>query len=296
MQCSKCHRDAIVFQSYSGLHLCGQHVAADVDAKAKKMIRAHQWLKPGDHIAVALSGNKSSGALLYFLKQLTAERRNIRISAITIDDGVGNSSDTSRIKRIADLLDTECFTGSSEEESVTVVDTAAQKKNDPITSLDCHSNSSLQLDKVAQQHGITKIALAISLDDAAGAVLESVIRGEVERLNGKPCPETIPRISPFISVTAAEVSLYADLLGLGDEPAVHPEQIDGLHKDVNAMLDGFTNNHPATKYALMNLGENIAAFPMGIAGLIQACEWYGKYLQGCFNDGSTQVEVTNGTR
>ena len=125
-------------------------------------------------------------------------------------------------------------------------------------------------------------------------MLESVIRGDVVRLGGKPCPETIPRISPFISVTAAEVALYADIFGLGDEHAVHPEQGDGLHKDVNTMLDMFTNNHPATKYALLNLGEELAGFPSDIAGLIRACEWYGEYPQGCCNDGSTQGEVTNG--
>jgi len=295
MQCSKCLRDEIIFQPYSGLHLCDQHVIADVNAKAKKMIRAHQWLKCGDHIAVALSGNKSSGALLYFLKQLTAERRDIRISAIMIDKGPTVINSTSHAKRIADLLDTECFTGSYEDESLTGIDKVAQKTKD-ITSFDCHPHSSLLLDKVAQQHGITKIALAISLDDAAGAVLESVIRGDMERLNGNPCQETIPRITPFISVTEAEVSLYADLLGLSDEHAVPPEQKDGLHKDVNVMLDRFTNNHPATKYALMNLGENIAVFPRGITGLIQACEWYGKYTPECFNDRSIKAEVKNGAR
>ena len=296
MQCSKCLRDEIIFQPYSGLHLCDQHVIADVNAKAKKMIRAHQWLKCGDHIAVALSGNKSSGALLYFLKQLTAERRDIRISAIIIDKDPTDLTSFSRAKRIAELLDTECITGSYEDESVTGIDTVSKKTKDPCPALDCHSQRSLLLNKVAQQHGITKIALAISLDDAAGAVLESVIRGDMERLNGNPCQETIPRITPFISVTEAEVSLYADLLGLSDEHAVPPEQKDGLHKDVNVMLDRFTNNHPATKYALMNLGENIAGFPRGITGLIQACEWYGKYTPECFNDRSIKAEVKNGAR
>ena len=294
MQCSKCHRDAIIFQSYSGLHLCGQHVAADVDAKAKKMIRAHQWLKPGDHIAVLLSGNRSSSALLYFLKQLTAERRDIRISAIKIDEEPTGLNFTSSAKWIAELLDTECFTGSSEEDPVTGVDTVAQKTKNPFPSLDCHPHSFHLLERIAQQHGITKIALAISLDDAAGAVLESVIRGDVERLTGNPCPETIPRISPFISVTAAEVSLYAALCGFGNEQGLSPEQGDGLHLDTVAMLDSYTNNHPSTKYALLNLGENLAGSEKGIAGLIQTCEWYGKYQRGCGNDGSTQGEVTNG--
>ncbi|MDO9034987.1 MAG: tRNA(Ile)-lysidine synthase [Methanoregula sp.] len=275
MQCSKCPRNAIVFQSYSGLHLCDQHVAEDVKAKAKKMIRAHQWLRYGDHISVALSDNKSA-ALLYFLKQLTAERRDIRISAITINQESTGFNINSHAKRIAELLDTECFTGSSEDESVTVFDTISQKAKDPTMSVYCHPHRCLPLDKVAQQHGVTKIALGITLDDAACAVLESVIRGDVERLGFKHCVETIPRISPFISVTAAEVSLYAAHCGFKNEPAISPDLGDGLHKDTVALLDRFTNNHPATKYALMNLGKNLAGFPGGISGLIRACEWLQK--------------------
>jgi tRNA(Ile)-lysidine synthase TilS/MesJ len=296
MQCSKCHRDSIVFQSYSGLYLCSQHIIADVEAKAKKRIRAHQWLKSGDHIAVVLSGDKTSSALLYFLKHLTAGRRDIRISAITSNDGSGDPSDTSRIRRIAELQDTDCITGSWQEESGVMTNAVTLCTEENSASPDCHPHRFLLPERIAQQHGITKIALGITLDDAAGAVLESIIRGDVERLGGKPCRETIPRISPFIAVAAAEVSLYADISGLDDEPAVHPEQGDDLHKDVNTLLYSFTNHHPATKYALLNLGEELAGFSQGIAGLIRACECYGKYRHGCCNDGSTQGVVTNGAR
>jgi tRNA(Ile)-lysidine synthase TilS/MesJ len=48
---------------------------------------------PGDHIAVALSGDAGSSALLYFLKKLTASRRDIRISAITVDEGIAGYRD-----------------------------------------------------------------------------------------------------------------------------------------------------------------------------------------------------------
>src|SRR4030043_1868131 len=88
MQCDKCRKTAVLFQEYSGQHLCSQHFEADVEAKAKHEIRRHQWMSPGDHIAVALSGDSCSSALLYFLKKLTANRRDIRISAISIDEGI----------------------------------------------------------------------------------------------------------------------------------------------------------------------------------------------------------------
>ena len=295
MQCSKCHRNAIIFQPYSGLHLCGQHVAADVEAKAKKMIRAQGWLEPGDHIAVLLSHNKSSSALLYFLKQLTVQRRDIRITAITIADGTGAHSDTFCAKRIADDLDTELLEVSLSEESGIITEESSEKNQD-ISSLPLFPTArSILLDRIAQRHGITKIALEISLDDAAGVVLESVIRGDVEKLiSGVSYQDALIRICPFISVTAAEISLYAALCGCGEEQAINPEQGDGLHKDTVAMLNDYTSNHPATKYALLNLGENLAGFPTGIAGIIQACEWYREYQRGCCNDGSIECVVKNG--
>ena len=70
MLCSKCRRRAIIYQRYSGLHLCKAHFIADFEAKAKRAIRTHHWIIPDDRIAVALSGGKDSSALLFFLKKL----------------------------------------------------------------------------------------------------------------------------------------------------------------------------------------------------------------------------------
>ncbi|PKL58236.1 MAG: hypothetical protein CVV34_03355, partial [Methanomicrobiales archaeon HGW-Methanomicrobiales-5] len=117
MQCSKCHRDAILFQPYSGVHLCDQHVVKDVEAKAKKMIRVQGWLRPGDHIAVLLTEDKNSSALLYFLKQLTAQRSDITVSAIIIANGPDAQCKMSRAKRITGMLDTELLVVSWPEDA-----------------------------------------------------------------------------------------------------------------------------------------------------------------------------------
>ncbi|MFA4849765.1 MAG: tRNA(Ile)-lysidine synthase [Methanoregula sp.] len=295
MQCSKCHRDAIVFQPYSGLHLCDRHLIADVEAKAKKIIRAQGWLKTGDHIAVLLFGDRSSSALLFFLKKLTIQRRDIKVSAIAIVDRTGTHSDISYPKRIADGLKTDLFEMSLTEESWIGADTITGKKQD-ISSLPVFPEShSILLDKIAQQHGITKIAWGLCLDEVAGVVLGCVIRGDGEKLVMRSSgQDDILRICPFIAVTAAEISLYANISGVGTEQTPDPEHRDMLHKDTIVMLDAYTNNHPATKYALLNLGENLAGFTTGIAGLIHACEWYGKYQQRCDNDRSTPEDVKYG--
>ena len=297
MKCSKCLQDAIIFQPYSGLHLCGQHIIADVDAKAKKVIRAHGWLKPGDHIAVLLCGDQSGSALLYFLKKLTAQRHDIRITAIIITNKKSANSDTLHAKRIAERLDTEFLEVSWSEESETVT-RIFTVKNPDISSLPMFPTShSILPESIAQKHGITKIAWGLCLDGAACVVLDQVIRGDGGKLvRNSSTMDTLIRICPFIAVTAAEVSLYAELCGFRDEKIINPEPGDGLHKDVNDMLDSYTNDHPATKYALLNLGENLMNLTTGIAGLIYACECYGKYRRGGCNTGSVPNGVTNGTR
>lgn len=298
MQCSRCSRDAIVFQPYSGLHLCNQHLIADVEAKAKKMIRAQGWLRPGDHIAVILQGDQSSSALLFFLKHLTAQRHDIQITAITIADGTGGRSNSSRAKRVAEeCQDTEFIEMSWPEESDCCAEISTGISRVPSSLPVSHLSHSIWLDMIARKHGITKIAWGLCLDDAAAVVLGNIIRGNGENLvGGTPNLDALPRICPFISVTAAEVSLYATHCGLGEGLEPGPAHSVCMYKDTVAILDAYTNNHPATKYALLNLGENLAGPHKGITGLINTWEGYWECQRGCCNDSLRQNEVTNGTR
>lgn len=85
MQCSKCKREAILYQPYSGQNLCGEHLVADIEAKAKRTIRQHGGIQPGDHIAVISCGNAAENALFFFLRKLTGKRRDIRVSEILVE-------------------------------------------------------------------------------------------------------------------------------------------------------------------------------------------------------------------
>jgi hypothetical protein len=82
MQCSKCRNEGIIFQPYSGQHLCREHFIADFEAKAKRAIRVHRWMQPQDSVAVVMSGDPADHALLFFFRKLTAYRRDIRLSEV----------------------------------------------------------------------------------------------------------------------------------------------------------------------------------------------------------------------
>jgi len=201
MQCSICHNDPVIYQPYSGQHLCREHFIASVDAKVKRDIRRHHWLLPNDHIGVVQDGDLPGKTLLFFLTNLTRDRKDIRISAISSGAGIPPGV------------------------------------------------------------GLTKLAIATMLEDAATSVLASVLRGQPgqqilsERVGD--CP-AIPVIVPFSHIPAEEIVLYGRLHGIsGDVPAV-PQEPDPFLSDVKLLLADYSGRHPGTPHAVVNLGESLA--------------------------------------
>jgi len=200
MQCSICHNDPVIYQPYSGQHLCREHFIASVDAKVKRDIRRHHWLLPNDHIGVLHDGDLTGKTLLFFLTNLTRDRKDIRVSAISAGAGI------------------------------------------------------------PAEAGLTKLALATTLEDAATSVLASILRGQPgqqilpEHIGD--CP-TLPVIVPFSHIPAEEIVLYGRLHGIsGDVPAV-PKGFDPFLCEVRSLLADYSGRHPATPHAVLNLGESL---------------------------------------
>lgn len=239
MQCHKCRNEAVLFQPYSGRHLCGRHLAMDIEARAKHSIRSHRWLSPGDHIALIISGDTKSGALLSFMKKLTADRRDIRLSAVPAGGEIPEKGNRSAAMKVAALFGIPCIEMPLPDGSGT-----------------------------ALQNNVTKIALAISLDDIAQDVLGQFLFGDTGRLvhprpNGS---SPVPVICPFLAVPSDELNLYWDCQGTGIDLVPSSPHRKGLQKNTTAFLEEYSNRHPATKFALLHLGEqlsngNAAALP-----------------------------------
>jgi tRNA(Ile)-lysidine synthase TilS/MesJ len=230
MQCNMCRNEAVFFQPASGRYLCDRHLVWDIEARAKRSIRSHHWMKTGDHIAVAVTGSRNSAALLLFLKKLTAARRDIRLSAVPPDGrGTGTEGPSVTVK-IAESLRIPCI-GTSHPGGT------GNSARDPVT----------------------KIAIATSLDDIAQDVLGEFLFGNTERL-GLPRPgegTRIPEIYPFIAIPSGELDLYWEIEGPGiDLPRALPDH-DPLRQETGVLLERYCRRHPATKYALLHLGEEL---------------------------------------
>jgi tRNA(Ile)-lysidine synthase TilS/MesJ len=273
MQCDKCRGTAVLFQEYSGKHLCRQHFVADVEAKAKHEIRRHRWIMPGDHIAVALSGDNCSTAVLCFLKKLTLNRCDIKISAITVDEGIAGYRKPEDAIRIANLLDTPCITGSFQETFKISSDELADTKG-PLACTYCRILKSCILDRIARKYGVTKLAVGDTLDEGAVLVLKNILRGMPGRIagSGQATREKIPLIRPFILVPHKEVALYEELHMKSSVQSSCPYKFMPFEKDVKDILNEFSIRHPATKYALMSLEKNMGDACVPGPDSIPSCE------------------------
>lgn len=235
MQCDKCRNTAVFFQSSSGRHLCGRHLSADIEARAKRAIRSHRWLETGDHIAVILTGDKKSAALVVFLKRLIADRHDIRLSAVPPGDTGGCSDARSAALRIAESLRVPC---------IRVPRT--RSRSEP-------------------EDSVTKLALAFTLDDISREVLVRFLSGDAENLVHPPLAGTgrISVICPFIGVPSEELDIYWDHEGTysGLLPCL-PVQ-DSLSRDVETLMNDYYHQHPATRFALLNLAEKLSGGNVG---------------------------------
>ena len=94
--CSRCRRDALVHQEYSGQHLCGKHLYSSIRKRTSKELRTQLDL-PKDasrqdgepfRILIAVSGGKDSAVLLSMMSEIIGRRRDVELVAGCIDEGI----------------------------------------------------------------------------------------------------------------------------------------------------------------------------------------------------------------
>jgi tRNA(Ile)-lysidine synthase TilS/MesJ len=253
MQCDACRNEAVISQQYSGRRMCRRHFVAGLEAKAKRSIRAHRWFGSGDHIGVMVSGDKQSGALLYFMKKLTQDRRDIHLIVIPADGGIAGCDNRSSAERIAALLGLPCIPSVSED-SGDIPGEGRERSNDTGTSL-----YNLLQEGNGTAARITKIAVAFTLEDMARGVLVRFLRGNLDTLvhPSSSAQKSIPVICPFGSIPSAELELYWDSLGTDLDHLACTQVRDTFTDRVAGLLDEYNTRHPATHHALLHVGEQL---------------------------------------
>jgi uncharacterized protein (TIGR00269 family) len=265
MKCDKCGKEAVIYQKYSGMHLCAQHETADVERKIKKRMRQERMVVPGDHVAVAMSGGKDSAATLSILAETFSKRPDIEFTAITIDEGIEGYRNFSipKARELCDRLGVPHLVVSFKEQAGCTLDEMLKRERKEASCTYCGVFRRMLLNKKAREIGANKLATGHNLDDDAQTVLLNVMNGDVERLArlrpSRPQEGLVPRVKPLMDVPEREIALYAFLKGLpfylGECPYAH-ESLRGEIKDI---LNDFEVRHPGTKYSIVRGYDNMVS-------------------------------------
>lgn len=254
--CSVCGEPAVILQRESGRHLCGTHLAADIEERVAATIASEQQVAPGDCIAVALSGGKDSTALLLLLHRLYASGGDIRLVAVTVDEGIhGYRDETLRsAEELAGRLGVEHVTVSFTDLFGDTLDTVLKVREEQACSI-CGILRKKALITAAERAGATKLATGHNLDDEAQSVLMNLLRGDLMRLVRNSGADSggrfIPRIKPLMYIHEKEIAAYLMVHGAWSDLPECPYAVHALRREVRSMLAQIEDTHPGTMLRLM---------------------------------------------
>jgi uncharacterized protein (TIGR00269 family) len=257
IKCKKCNHDAIIFQKYSGMHLCKRHFIEDVERKIKLTVRRDYSIKKNDVIAVALSGGKDSSVALYIMHKILGNRPDIQIVAISVDEGINGYRPQSLelAKQLTETLGVRHIIKSFKDEHGATMDELAVMDREKGTCSYCGVLRKSILNRVAIEIGATKLVTGHNLDDEAQTILLNHFRGDMERMVRLAPPVAVEglvmRAKPLRNIPEKEVALYALVNSLPVDFSECPYAGEALRGEIRELLNGFETNHPGTKYSLL---------------------------------------------
>jgi len=274
--------------------LCKACFSRYLEAKVKKTIRKHHLIEKGDHIGIAVSGGKDSSTLLHLLGKTFKERKDIKITAIAIDEGIEGYRDEclNFVKPLCEKYKIPLYIKSFKEEIGTTLDEVLKKEKIKPCSF-CGVMRRYLLNKTAKELGITKLATGHNLDDEAQTILLNQIRRNT-KTSARLGPLTgiiddkkfIRRIKPLYFLTEKEIATYAYLHNLMTRFNECPHSHEAVRDDIRNLLNTLEAKYEGTKQSI------VAAFLETLPSLKEHYKKEGntlKYCQLCEEPSSQEI-------
>ena len=281
--CSRCDRDSIIHQPYSGLHLCGTHLIESVRKRIAKSLRKQLILPKNSiksigrpfRVLVAISGGKDSAILLYFMHSLLNMRRDVELIAGVVDEGI----DGYRFPSI-DCAEKLCNMLDVQFERVSYPDLSFPEMDNVVRLLPKISQNNVEADgmmpcsfcgvfrrqglnSLANRIGADVIALGHNLDDVAQSVLMNMQKGEVDRTarlaphTTQPIDGLAPRIVPLRWIPEQEIHAAAIHLNLPIHHGDCPHAGGAMRQRSRDIIATIEKDIPGSRHGLVQSMDRI---------------------------------------
>lgn len=290
-ECASCGGTPFYTRRYSGETLCAPCFRDSIVEKARRTVSKYRMIRPGDVVAVAVSGGKDSLSLLKVLAALYRPRR-ISIKAISVDEGVAGYRDEALQHARSVCLELgvdhkvvsyKGLFGFSLDEALGWKD-----ERDVSSCAFCGVFRRRAIDEAASRTGATVVATAHNLDDYVQTFMMNLMHGDVSRLAWLDPAYSdgsfqVRRVKPFMEIYEEEVALYAHQTGMPFQSVACPYMHEGLRSEVRDYLNVMEANHPGIKYVLLRSGLDVVSrFSRGSDRGSVPCRTCGKPSSGGF--------------
>lgn len=268
MRCSLCGKDAVYEARYSGEFLCASHFTESVERRIRKEIRDQiDFSSKGVRIAVAISGGKDSSVTLYSLARHFSGRKDVVISAFTINEGIRGYRDSGLESAInlARELGIAHEIVSFDEVFGTTMDSIVDKNPDIIPCSRCGPMRRQIMNTEGIRLNADYVALGINLDDYSQSILMNVARGDVDRF-ARMAPHRISkkgmvrRFLPLRRIPEKEVMLYAILKGIRFDSSWCPYYSRAQRNTFRDIVDILEEKSPGTKFAMLRFLDRVQPY------------------------------------
>ncbi len=259
MACKNCNIKSVYIDE-SNKKYCSKCFVKYFEAKVFKTIRSYNLVENGDRIGVGVSGGKDSLTTLHLLNKLAKQRRNLKLKAILIDEGIhGYREKTIKdAKKFCKKENIELHIYSYKEEFGASLDQAVERLNSNACAI-CGVFRRYLLNRKSRELGVKKLAVGHNLDDEAQAILMNQFKNNVS-VSARLGPITgiikeekfIPRIKPLYFMTEKEVTIYSYLKGFTSEFSECPNSFDSFRSYVRDMLNEAESKYPGVKRGVIN--------------------------------------------
>ncbi|MDG6909238.1 MAG: TIGR00269 family protein [Nitrososphaerota archaeon] len=283
--CTRCGGKAFYTRRYSGESLCRSCFRDSVLEKTRKTVAKHRMIRPGESVAVAVSGGKDSLSLLKILSRIYPPRRN-RFVAVSVDEGVAGYRDEAleHARELARDLGVEHRVVSYKELFGFSLDEALDWEDErEVSSCSfCGVFRRRAIDEAAVRAGASVVATAHNLDDYVQTFLMNLMHGDVARLgwlDPSYVDDSFPvrRVKPFMEIYEEEVALFAYQAGVPFQSVSCPYMHEGLRSEVRDYLNSMEASHPGMKNVLLKSSlDVISRFAGSSEKLSVPCSQCGK--------------------